>query len=363
MFDHALSSMALGELAGADGYIAAAGASAMPAATSGGIGARTGVGVTGGSTMPAATHGYSYGQAIATDTYLAGSVGVADTSGDIDFVVYPSSTRHGDLAILVVGWQDDPQSFITPDGWELAEIQVPISPPSPNGQAFVRRVDDTEPFPLIARGPRQGGGYMMNVYRNGAYGESNNRASVSNTVVFDPVNVTASGDHVAVFGITTGTQTYIDSGDMTAPYTVVNNMEGDNGAGQASIWSADAEISSAGSHTPSSINPSSYSTINIDWVSFAILINQIGATHRGAGNSDMPMPTHAIAAEVTSKIAGNSDMPFPFTSGVGLVSKSGREVCISDGGGNSVAPFRPNSVRMTPSANQAKILSFNNRLC
>ncbi len=363
-FDHALSSRALSDVAGAENLAIWIGDSEAPAAASVGVFEITGRSWTGVSAAPAVTTGYTYFLTIATELYHVNSVGVADTEGDLDFIVYPSGTQIGDFAVLVVGWQaiDAGFLYVGPDGWTSAGF---ASPASPHIRCFHRIVEDLDLFTWEGTGyARDGGGWMMSTYRRGVFNDAAHSVGQTNLVTFGTVDVAQNKDHVIKFAVTTGSPTTIDNADVTAPYVVVNNLEGDNGTGQASIWSAEAEIAVATpTHTPPSITPSSPTTLDIDWQAFAISVTEVGNTWLWNADTSAPAATSDADFYVERIWAGGNTAPAVTSVAAFVAHRSGREECLLNTGRNAATVTESrNRVNVTASANRAVVLNPNNNL-
>lgn len=362
----ALANLALGDVTSVEGFIAGIGTAALPAVRATGEGRTNGYAGSIAANIPAMRAGYSYGCVSASDLFLVASVGIADASAGIEFVVYPANAAIGDLAILFVGWETAFEGFFNiPEGWNVARYAVAGSP---YAQSFYRVIEDLEPFPITNNGPREGGGYMMNVYRRGAYQKSIERTGTTSTTVALPaVNPDNIGDHAANFVVTTGTPNSINNSSVTPPQEVVNNLEGDSGSGQASIWSIDTELTSSGVQTQPDITPN-YSTgsPSIDYTAISIVVEEVANRIYGSAAATIPAVTAAASGFITFKGEIAQTLPLPVIAAEGLVLRSGREVCINSGqSANSVAfAASANSLVFEPSANSIVIEPLEpNRVC
>lgn len=357
-FDHALSAEALSHVSGRDDLVVAIGQNVAPPFTGAGSGEMAGYAVSGGLVAPFPSTS-AFVQVIPTGIRFIGESRSSDSSGDIA-VAYPTGTQRGDFAILVLGWATTAGgTFTTPTGWNLRETETT----STCGQVFTQRVDSTDFFTMTANGARNGGGYIMHVYR-----KAEASASEKNNGSTDPVSFTGTtlttDNWMSLFAVSVGQPNILTSDDVSAPYTASETLVGDNGLGKATMWSAYGQIIGTGAHTPADIEPS-WSGIQAHvWASFNVGVKEDPFRHYSLSfATTMPFPTMAVTVVLTRVGVGAMTAPMPTGSGTGIVYTSGREVCISDGGANSVAAMRGNQVSVVPSVNSAVVLNLNNGQC
>lgn len=348
----AIASRALGDVDPVEGYISGYAVQSLPAVQCAGEGRTNGYAGAINASIPAMQAGYSYGVVTASELFLVGSVGIADASGGIDFIVYPGQAVLGDFAVLFLGWETAVAGFFNaPEGWTQVETYLLGTPCA---QIMYKVIDSLEPFPITNNGLREGGGYMMNVYRRGAYQRDSGRnGSTTTTVVMANISPDNVGDHVANFVVSTGTPNTINSGGVTPPQVAVNNLEGDSGSGQASIWSIDVEVTSSGAQTQPAVTPT-YSTgsPSIDYAALYIIVEETGNRVYGTAAATFPAFTASGSGFITFKGSIAQVLPVMTCDAEGLILRSGRETCVSTGSANRVAiAGSSNSVVVTPSEN------------
>ena len=357
-FDHALSGRALSDELGRDDLVVIYGDMTAPAATGAGSGQLDGYAVSGDMVAPLPTTS-AYVQAIPTEVTFVGELRSSDASGDIA-VGYPTGTQYGDFAILVLGWESTAAgTFSAPLGWQLRETETN----STCGQVFTQRVTDTSTFVLEAAGARNGGGYIMHVYRKAELS-----ASEKNNGSTDPVSWTGTtlttDNWMSLFAVSVGQPNVLSPSDVSAPYSASETIVGDNGIGKATMWSARGQIIGSGAHTPADIEPSWTSIAAHVWASFNVGVKEDPFRHYSLSfDTTAPLPTMQVTVVLTRVGTSAMTAPLPTMAGSGIVYTSGREVCVSDGGANSVAAMPGNQVSVSASANSAVVLNLNNGQC
>lgn len=362
----ALASLAIADVESVEGYVAGYAPNVLPAIRGAGEGRTNGYAGSIAANIPAMQAGYSYGVVTPSGLYRVGTLGIADASGGIEFIVYPSQAAIGDFAILFLGWQTAPAGFFNvPEGWTSATAYLSGVP---SGQLMYRVIESLEPFPITNNGTREGGGYMMNVYRRGGFQSAGNRNDTTTTTVdltgVDPNNI---GDISCTFVVSTGTPNTINSGSVTPPQVVINNLEGDSGAGQASIWTLDEILTSTGFQSQSAITPV-YSTgsPSIEYAAFSAVIEEVNQRLYGSAACTIPAFTASASGFITFKGTIAQTLPAMVGDAEGLILRSGREVCLNTDESINRVEFGAsiNSVSFEPSVNRIVIEPLNpNRVC
>lgn len=285
--------------------------------------------------------GYSYGQVLYSGLEYVSSVGLADTSGGFDPIVYPSATRRGDLALLFIGWEASVSAGPEiPFGWTL--VGSAIGPSSkPIGVLFAQIVlgDPTESFTIEVNNDRVGGGWLMAVFRRANVDLANDtsgNATSTTTIPMGNIQIDVS-DNIAVnFVATTGTPSSITGGSVSGAQQIINNVEGAGDGGQTSLWALYERVASTGLYAQAAVTPNPVGSLSVNWGRVSVPVYEIGQWHFieiSTFGGAFAGVTGAI--QMTRKVSGNAGGAFASASGAIVVNKSGREVGVASGSRNS----------------------------
>lgn len=363
MFGVPYPSGALSDVEGTNDFHGVYGDTVGPAFTGSGSIEIDGVACFGGGSLPAFKAGYSYCEVRFAGISRTGTIGIADTSGAWDTVLYPSAARRGDLAVLCIGWETsvsaDPQ---IESGWTLVgSVPGPGNTPVMAVWAQIITQDpDSRDFPiLINGGVREGGGYIMTVYRRAVIDLANVATGSGTSVTTIPlpnVQIDVSGNIAATFIVTTGTPTSIGPTSVTSPQEDINSGGGDSGSGQASILALDEIKAATGSQPQAAITPLTGGGLSVDYVTLTVPLTQIGMwIYADESNGIGPAFRGSGSIQLTRHVNGGGVLPAFTSAGNIVVNISGREVGVESGSANSYTiAGSANSVVIAASANSVQ---------
>lgn len=326
-----------------------------PSVTASGEVVIAGRGVSGNITapLPSAT---GYAQVFPSGIRLVSSQVGVDSDGDL-LVSYPAGTQFGDVAVLCIGWESDSSgAFTAATGWTSGQAEYATA----QGQIFTRKIaDPSEVAEFVSGGSRNGGGYLLHIYRRAEWRVGSDSNGGTDAVSFSTINVLDDG-YIALFAVSVGQNNTLQPGDVSAPFTALDTIRGGNGTGEATLWSAYGQITTGDdpAYAPANITPTFTFIADHDWVSFGVALTEVPFTHGGSGASLFPAAQVSGEIQVSRVGIGAAEFPFPFVNGAITVNTSGREVDFADGGGNSVKDFQSNRVLVDVSVNRVAVSSF-----